>query len=105
MENPFWDEYEPELDKSQPLLTLGKAEYFKDEIEDDIINGFISNPFSVTSIENLREEEAMEDLSFEHMKTTTNIKRSLVEMEPGKHLSVNLNLTIKLKKLLQLSQK
>lgn len=93
------DEFKPKLDKSQPLLTLYRAEYFKDEIEDDIINRFISNPFSVTSIENSREEEAMEDLSFEHMKTTKNIKRNPVEIELVKHLSVNLNLTIKQKKI------
>lgn len=52
LENPWWDEFELELDLSLPLLTVGKSQYFKDEIEDDTINGFISNSLFVTSIEN-----------------------------------------------------
>ena len=39
---------EPEEEEGvQPLLTIGKALTFKDEIEDDAINNFISEPTSV----------------------------------------------------------
>eukprot|EP00253_Pinus_taeda_P004780 PITA_04780 len=55
--NPWWDEFEPESDLSLPLLTLGKAQYFKDETEDDVINGFLSNSLSVASIKNANKEE------------------------------------------------
>ena len=38
---------EPEEEEGvQPLLTIGKALTFKDEIEDDAINNFISEPTS-----------------------------------------------------------
>jgi len=53
LENTLWDEFEPKSDYSHPPLTLGKAEKFKNEIENDIINGFISNPLVVTSIDDL----------------------------------------------------
>ena len=48
--SPWWDEIAPESYLSLSLLTLGKAQYFKDETEDDIINGFISISLSVASI-------------------------------------------------------
>ena len=57
LNNPWWDESEPESDLSLPLLTLGKAQYFKDETEDDVINGFISNSLSIASIKNENEED------------------------------------------------
>lgn len=80
-ENPLWDEFEPESDHSQPLLTLGKAQYFKNEMKDDIISGFISNSLSVTSIEDLAEEDVVEDLSLEHMKTAQSINNNPIEIE------------------------
>lgn len=67
--NPWWDEFGPESDLSLPLLTLGKAQYFKDKTEDDVINGFISNSLSVASIKNANEEEEVEDIDFEQMRT------------------------------------
>lgn len=78
LENPLWDEFELESDHSQPLLTLGKSQYFKNETEDDTINGFINNPVVVTSIDDLGVEDTMEGLSLEHMKTTPNLKRNSV---------------------------
>lgn len=93
--NPLWDELKLESDNSQPLLTPIKAQYFKDDTKYDIINCFISNPLSVTSIEDLREEDVVEDLSPEHMKTTPNINSILVKIEPCKNMNVNLNLNSK----------
>ena len=43
---PLWIELEEE-EVIQPLLMIGKALTFKDEIEDDVINNFISEPTSV----------------------------------------------------------
>ena len=45
-ETPLWMELEEE-EGVQPLLTIGKALNFKDEIEDDAINNFISEPTSI----------------------------------------------------------
>ena len=53
--SPWWDEFTTEYDLSLPLLMLGKAQYFKDETEDYIINGFIINSLSVASIRDLGE--------------------------------------------------
>ena len=44
-ETPLWMELEEE-EGVQPLLTIGKALTFNDEIEDDAINSFISDPTS-----------------------------------------------------------
>ena len=55
LNNTWSDKYEPKYNLSLPLLTLGKAQYFKDEAEDDIINGFISSSLSDTTIENSEE--------------------------------------------------
>ena len=46
--NPLCMELEEE-EGVQPLLTIGKALTFKDEIEDDAINSFISEPNSVNN--------------------------------------------------------
>ena len=46
VETPLWMELEEE-EVIQPLLMIGKALTFKDEIEDDAINNFISEPTSV----------------------------------------------------------
>ena len=45
-ETPLWMELEEE-EGVQPLLTIRKALNFKDEIEDDAINSFISEPASI----------------------------------------------------------
>ena len=42
-ETPLWMEIEEE-DGDQLLLMIGKSLTFKDEIEDDAINSFISEP-------------------------------------------------------------
>ncbi len=104
--NPWWDEFEPELDLSLPLLTLGKAHYFKNETKDDVINGFISNSFFVASVKNVNEEEEVEDIYFKQLRTTPNIDTNPIEIESGKFLNVNPNLIAEKNQwLLQLLQK
>ena len=106
LNSPWWDEFEPEYDFSLPLLTLGKAQYFKDEMEDDIINGFIRNSLSFASIRDPGEEDEVDDAIIEHLKTTPLTISSPVEIELGKCLNINPNLTAKQKILLiQLLQK
>ena len=80
--SPWWDEFAPESDLSLPLLTLRKAQYLKDEREDDIINGFISNSLPIASIRDLGEEYEEDDVIIEHLKTTLLTISSPVEIEP-----------------------
>ena len=63
--NPWWNEFKPQLDLSLVLLTLGKTQLFKEETEDDVINGFISNYLPVAFVENAIEEEELEDIDLE----------------------------------------
>jgi len=90
----WWDEFVLESDLSLPLLMLGKAQYFKDETEDDIINGFISNSLPVASIRYLGEEGEEDDVIIEHLKTTPLTISSPIEIEPGKCLNINPNLIV-----------
>ena len=106
LSSPWWDEFALESDLSLPLLTLGKAQYFKDEKEDDIINVFISNSLYVSSIIYLGEEYEVDDEIIEHLKTTLHTISSPIEIEPGKCLNINPNLTAEQNRLLiQLLQK
>ena len=98
--NPLWYYFEPELNHSKLLLTLGKAHYFKNETNDDMISSFVSNSLFVTSIENSKEEEEVEDIDFEQMRTTVNIDSSPIEVEPGKFLNINPDLTAEKNQLL-----
>ena len=95
LNSPWWDEFEPESNFSLPLLTLGKAQYFKDETEDYIINGFIINSLSVASIRDLGEEYEVDNVIIENLKTTPHTTSSPVEIEPRKYLNINPNLTSK----------
>ena len=104
--SPLWDEFEPEFDFSLPLLTLRKAQYFKDETQDDIINGFISNSLFSSSIRDLEEEYEVDDAIIEHLKTTPHTISSPVEIKPRKCLKINPNLIVEQNRLLiQLLQK
>lgn len=98
--NPWWDEFELELDLSLPLLTLGKSQYFKDEMEDDVINDFISNSLSASFARNANAEEEVEDIDFEQMRTTPNIDSNPIEIEPGNFFNINPNLTAEQNQLL-----
>ena len=94
-ETPLWMELEEE-DSVQPLLTIGKSLNFKDEIEDDAINSFISEPTSVNKHvyqilnstvgkekqENITEDTLVSDTSI--IPVLMNSKSILVEIEPRK---------------------
>ena len=89
----------------QPLLTIGKALTFKDEIEDDAINSFISEPTSInkqiylilnSTLGEEEQENIMEETLFidTHIIPILKILKSVpVEIEPGKTLNINPNLT------------
>ena len=47
-DTPLCDEFELEKGNVQPILTIEKYLCFKNKIEDDSINSFISNPPSVS---------------------------------------------------------
>jgi len=70
---------EPEEEEGvQPLFTIGKALTFKDEIEDDAINNFISEPTSVNKqiyqiLNSTLGEEEQENLTEETLVSDTHI--------------------------------
>ena len=72
---------------------LGKTQCFKDETQYGIINGFISNSLYVSSIRNPREEYEVDDAIIELLKTTLHTASSPIEIEPGKCININPNLT------------
>ena len=90
----------------QPLLTVGKALIFKDEIEDDAINNFISEPTSVKKqtyqiLNSTLGEEEQENLTKETLVSNIHIvlvlkssKSVPVEIEMGKTLNINPNITL-----------
>ena len=98
---------EPEEEEGvQPLLTIGKALTFKDETEDDAINNFISEPTSVNKEvyqilnitlgkeeqENLIEEALFGDTHI--ILVLKNLKSIPIEVESGKTLNINPNLSL-----------
>ena len=46
-ETPLWVELEEE-ENAQPLLTIGRALNFKNEIEDDAVSSFINEPTRIS---------------------------------------------------------
>ena len=48
IKNPLWAECKTEEGNALPLVTVGKALFFKDEIENDKISSFITNHLSIT---------------------------------------------------------
>ena len=98
---------EPEEEEGvQPLLTIGKALSFKYETEDDSINNFISEPTSVDKKvyqilnitlgkeeqENLTEETLVGDTHI--IPVLKNLKSIPIEVESGKTLNINPNLSL-----------
>ena len=77
VETPLWMELEEE-EGVQPLLTIGKALTFKDEIEDDAINNFISEPNSINKffyqiLNSILGEEEQENITEETLVSDTHI--------------------------------
>jgi hypothetical protein len=86
---------------TQPILTIRQASSLKDATEDEVINNFICEPSSVTpethnQLAVLLESDNQENLSSENppqTSTTISSKSIPVEIEPGKTLNINPNLT------------
>jgi hypothetical protein len=87
---------------TQPILTIGQALSLKDATEDEVINNFICEPSSVTpethnQIAALLESDTQENLNSENppqTSATISSKSTPVEIEPGKTLNINPNLTV-----------
>ena len=98
-DNSVWLDYED--DDTQPILTIGQALTFKDTTEDELISNFISKPSSVNSethdqLTAILEPESQQNLKTENLsQTSTDIssKSIIVEIELGKTLNINPNLT------------
>jgi len=98
-DNSVWVDYEDE--ETQPILTIGQALTFKDSTEDELISSFISEPSSVSpEIHNhffaILESESQQNLRTENLSYTleaSSSKSITIEIEPGKTLNINPNLT------------
>jgi hypothetical protein len=98
-DNSIWVDFEDQT--TQPLLTIEQALSLKDSTEDEIINNFICEPSSVTSethnqLTALLESNNQENLNSGSPPQTPNTissKSIPVEIEPGKTLNINPNLT------------
>jgi len=96
-------------------LTIQEALDFKDQTEDDAINNFINQAEPMSHIQchmieaafnNELEEDLLKDTHDQTIPTTSVLNSKIVEIEPGKTLNINANLTSKQeKKLIQLLRK
>ena len=86
---------------TQPILTIEQALTFKYTTEDEVISNFISEPFSVTSetynqFTAILEPKTQEKLKSENVprqSTAISSKSTTVEIELGKTLNINPNLS------------
>ena len=98
-DNSIWVDYEDE--ETQPILTIGQALTFKDSTEDELISSFISEPSSVNSetfnhFAAILEPESQQNMNNENLCQTAlgnSSKSTTVEIEPGKTLNINPDLT------------
>jgi hypothetical protein len=98
-DNSVWVDYEDE--ETQPILTIGQALTFKDSTEDELISSFISEPSSVSPemynhFTAILESESQQNLKDENLFQTavgSPSKSTTIEIEPGKTLNINPNLT------------
>ena len=101
------------IEKIRSPLTIEDALDFKDQTEDDIINSFINQPkirshlqchMIKAAFDN--EEDPLKDVQEKSIPTTYVYNRKTIEIEPGKTLNINKNLTAEQeKKLVQLLKK
>jgi hypothetical protein len=98
-DNSVWVDFDDQL--TQPILTIGQDLSLKDSTEDEVINNFICEPSSVTpethnQLATLLESGNQENLNSENPPQTSNTissKSIPVEIEPGKTLNINPNMT------------
>ena len=103
------------MENMRSPLTIEYALDFKDQIEDDIINSFINKPQTRSCLQchmikatfdNKEEEDPFKDIPDQVIPTTSMYNSKIVEIEPGKTLNINKNLTAEQEeKLVQLLQK
>eukprot|EP00253_Pinus_taeda_P023260 PITA_23260 len=97
-DNSVWLDYEDE--ETQPILTVRQALTLKDSTEDELIN-FISKPSSVspeihnhfTAILESKSQHNLETENLPQILAGSPSKSITVEIEPGKTLNINPNLT------------
>lgn len=110
LKKPLWVGFDE--DDTLPVLTIGKDLKFKDETEDYSINSFISSPSSVSSptfqslhvvmIESTQ-EDITDDFITEIVKILPNHKSIHIQIESGKTLNINPNLsTAEINRLIKL---
>ena len=99
-DNSVWMDYDDHA--IQPILTIEQALSLKDTTEDEVINNFICEPSSVTSethnqLAALLESDTQEKLKSQDLpqtSTTISSKSITVEIELGKTLNINPDLTV-----------
>jgi len=99
----------------RPPLTIEEALDFKDQIEDDVISNFINKSQTASHLQchmieaafdNKEEEDPFKDIHDQAIPTTSVNNTKVVEIEPGKTLNINKNLTAEQEeKLVQLLRK
>ena len=82
----------------QPILTIGQALNLKNATEDELISNFISEPSSVTfeahkQLTTILDPKTQQELKPEKLPQTSTAKSITVEIEPGKTLNINPNLS------------
>eukprot|EP00253_Pinus_taeda_P017050 PITA_17050 len=98
-DNSIWVDYEDE--EAQRILTIGQALTLKNSTEDELISNFISEPSSVSSeihnhLTTILESESQNNLETEdssQILAGSPSKSVTIEIEPGKTLNINPNLT------------
>ena len=100
----MWVELEEE-ESTQPLLAIGRDLTFKTETEDDTIINFINEPMEATqhayyimynTMSKLEQEEFTEEVLVKNVEIVPiieNLKSAPIEIEPGRTLNVNPNIT------------
>ena len=94
-----WLDYED--NDTQPIFTIRQSLTLKDTMEDEVISNFIFEPSSVTfethnQLTAILEPETEEKLKYENLPQTSiaiSSKSITVEIEPGKTLNINPNLS------------
>ena len=99
--NPLWVGFDE--DDTLLILTIGKALHFKDDTEDDSINSFMNSPSSISSptfqslhvvmIESTQVDSTNNFIT-KIVKVLPNHKSIPVEVESGKTLNINPNLSM-----------
>eukprot|EP00253_Pinus_taeda_P028310 PITA_28310 len=98
-DNSIWVDYEDE--ETQPILTIRQALTLKNSTEDELISNFIYEPSSVSSeihnhLTTILESESQNNLETENSSQIlvgSPSKSVTIEIEPGKTLNINPNLT------------